>query len=504
MTPHTVAAHAGGGDEPNTATDRGRVEEILADPRVAKLIRENQKRRPNIVRAAEKLQDKPDAHAAVLKAAHGLVEDRIKVFLSYKKKEERTARKVVDALRSGTGKLDIFWMVDIPKGTEYRQQIDEETGKAHWFILLLPDPRDDWDWCLFESGLFKGRMLSCDKLFCLYHPNIKEPPTQLEGFNGIPATKKDVTKFVQEALVKKDALYGMDPLNEHAEIDAIATRIVEAISPPAEEIKIYYRYPCVTLEVADADAVGTPQGLDSARILEIEKHVPEIFGRDDMPSTWGKLIQDLPDGDGEPRWLSELRNNVGAAARGQSFEDSHAPLRDAKGTSVYRVQVLGVSRTKSGLPTAIQILFVTDISALNLSPEHDTIATLAMLLRMAFRFRWEILEKYGHKKKMGSEDLALVQRTLDWMQEEASAAGHLQPQKMLELFDENEQKTVIAMIAKWNQMRNDEGTGTLDVALRNGDAARTRELLDELSPMNKDFLIMASRRFTELTEQVKA
>ena len=41
-------------------------------------------------------------------------------------------------------------------GKPWRNKIREEIHRANWFILLLPDPSEDWDWCLYETGMFEG------------------------------------------------------------------------------------------------------------------------------------------------------------------------------------------------------------------------------------------------------------------------------------------------------------------------------------------------------------
>lgn len=506
MPDRIVTARTEADDGPNTGPARERrerVAQILADPEISELIRESRTHRKNIERAAELLQSEPDAVAAVRKAAQGLVREKIKVFLSYKEKEEKTAEGVVGALLAATGKLDIAYMADIPHGTRYRDWINEQTGNAHWFILLLPDPSEGWDWCLYESGLFKARMLSCDRLICLYHPKISERPGALEEFNHIPATLDSVAAFLREVFIRGDALAGMDPLNEHADIPAMAKSIVEAVSPPAEKLRTCCLTPYVTLEVLDGQTMSMREELDDARLLDAQVEIPAIFGKLETPGTWKELVANLCNGNGDPPWIEDLRCSIGAVLEGNRVETGPASFRAAHEEKAYRAHVHEVTRTAGGRPKAIQILFVEDISALSLSPEHDTVATLAMLLRMAFRLRWEVLEQYGHGS-LKPEDLKSVQTALDRLQAEARASGRLEAKTMLELFDHHQQAVIIRMMAKWSELRREDGSGALDVALREGDATRAGELLAALSPLNKEFLVMASRRFAELTEQVQA
>ena len=292
----------------------------------------------------------------------------------------------------------------------------------------------------------------------------------------------------------------MNPLNENADIDSIANKIVNAVSPPSEKLITRYLRPCVTLEVTDPKAMATLDGLKNARLDYVQEDVPGLFGKIDTPRTWGELIANQCKDDDCPAWLTDLGQNIASAMAGNRFEPSLATFATPQGNAMYRANVFGITRSATGEPKSIHILFNESYSAINLSPEHKSIAALAILLRMAFRFRWEILEKYG-RGMLKSDDINALHENLDRMQAEARASS-MQPQGMLDLFDSNEQKKVIIMLAKWNEMRNEEGTGTLDLALRDNDVKRTGELLEELSPINRDFLIMASRRFTELNEQI--
>lgn len=132
------------------------VKQLLGEPEIAEFIVTHQGVADRITQAAELLVEKDDALEALKKLLPALTEKEIYAFFSYKKKDELAAKTLVDLLRSkSAGKVKITYQKDFTEdyvGQRWRAKIREEIHRANWFILLFPDPSDDWDWCLFETG----------------------------------------------------------------------------------------------------------------------------------------------------------------------------------------------------------------------------------------------------------------------------------------------------------------------------------------------------------------
>ncbi len=162
--------------------------DLLRQPPVKEMIRENSKFKKQIETAARilsedsELKELEDAVAALKHAAGGIIQGYIDVFFSYKSQDADAARTIVNELRAyAGGKLRITFASEFSEeiaGAKWGKRIREGIKKAHWFILLLPDPSMDWDWCLYETGQFRNRILSekVHKLICLHHPKQKEHP----------------------------------------------------------------------------------------------------------------------------------------------------------------------------------------------------------------------------------------------------------------------------------------------------------------------------------------
>jgi hypothetical protein len=203
----------------------------VKDKEIADFINDNQAAIKEIRTAAEFLNNRPDAKTALIKLIPTLARKEIRVFFSYKKKDEDTARAIVELLRKWSAtKLKITYQYEFGNeivGKKWRDKIHREINKANWFILLLPDPRDDWDWCLYETGLFEAQVTSADRLICLHHPDT-EIPNPIEGYQSVKATNDEVEKFLKMVFIKDNPVYGLGPVNSGIENDIpdIADQIV--------------------------------------------------------------------------------------------------------------------------------------------------------------------------------------------------------------------------------------------------------------------------------------
>ena len=145
------------------AVYEGNAAAVLDHPEISELLSRNENKRQSIEAAAAMLAGEPDPVAAVKKAAQIHLRDQIKVFFSFKFTEGEKAKKIVETLRGLSNRIDIRYAYDFKErnvGMDYVRQIDTEIKNADWLILLLPDPAADWDWCLYETGIFRGQMVS--------------------------------------------------------------------------------------------------------------------------------------------------------------------------------------------------------------------------------------------------------------------------------------------------------------------------------------------------------
>ena len=479
------------------------VERILADPDIGNFLDTHRGAAKEITAAIEQLAEKPDARIAIKKLRPALAAKTVYVFFSYKKKDERAAVAVVNALRKfSAGKLRISYQADFTEeiaGKQWRDKIRDEVCRANWFILLLPDPSDDWDWCLYETGIFDRQPTSADRLICLHHPDTKIP-SPIEDYHSVPATIPEVEKFLRMVYLNSNPVPGMKAINTSIEDDipTIAEEIVEAIRPPRKGIVHQTFEPFVNLKIDNAAKLEDKEGLDDAVLLQANAQALDAFGFIQRPATWGELRSGIQEHGGDGRWREELFHVVRKVAQGRKFYPIQAVFHTSDGKT-YRPLLNAVDRTGSRGPiNSFNLIFSEEVGVLNSTSMPEEVSTLVTLLRMTFRFRWEVLEKYG-KRDLSEDDIERIENAILRMEVEAESRGIVDQEAVTRIFQPSDADRLNAMFSHWATLRNrSDGSGILDVAIANKDKETISKLLREMIPMNQEFLELATGRFSAL------
>ena len=386
-------------------------------------------------------------------------------------------------------------------GKQWRRKIRRSIREANWFILLLPDPSDDWDWCLFETGLFEANLTSADRLICIHHPDIKVPDP-IEGYHAVEATVPNVRKFLSMVLLEKNPVPGMDPLNPafEADIPIYAQQIVDAIRPPIKHWVMQIFQPAIELKVKAAQALSNRDDLDAAHLVEVNPSALKLFGFIKKPNTWGELRRDIDETGGDGRWREELFHVIRRIATDRTFYPIQAVFRAYQGI-LYRPVVHGIRRLgKNGPIDGYTITFLEEVGAVDHSSMPKTVSVLASLLRVAFRFRWEVLEKFT-KSSMVDIDVDRLEISLERITIEAESRGIRDQESIVQLFPQAQGPVLAKMFEEWEKARNAAGTGRLDVALKNRDIPEIQSILIDFLPINQQFLEIAADRFSEMIVQ---
>jgi hypothetical protein len=478
------------------------VQEIRAEPEIADWIRTHQGAAKQAKHAIEILADKPDGVAAVKKLFPALADKKLFVFFSYKKKDERTAKAVVKVLRRyAAGKLRIAYQADFTEeiaGKQWREKIRDEVCRANWFILLLPDPSDDWDWCLYETGLFDRQPTSADRLICLHHPDT-EIPSPIQDYHAVPANITDVEKFLRMVYVNKDPVPGMEPINKDVEpeLRTIAKEIVDAIRPPRKGLVRRIFEPWMELKVDNAAGLQNKDDLDDALIVSANDAVLNLFERFEQPETWGELRSGVTESAGDGRWRDELFHVIRKIADGRIFSPIQAVFHTKDGR-IYRPVACAIDRVgEKGAIETYHITFTEDVGAVDTTAMPQGVSTLAHMLRLAFRFRWEVLERFS-KGALTEDDVERVDNVLRRIEQDAESRGILDQDADMSLFPSKQATRIAEMFAIWYTLRNPEETGELDVAIKKKDTQQISAILAKMIPLNQEFLEMAATRFSEL------
>jgi len=476
--------------------------DILSDPEIANFLSTHQGASSEIERAAKELEGKSDAVQALKKLFPALTQKVVYVFFSYKQKDKIAAEKIVHLLQEPGGRnLNISYMGDFTSkivGKKWRDYILSEVCRANWFILLLPDPSEDWDWCLFETGLFEAQLTSSDRLFCLHHPDI-QLPDPIKDYHHVAAIPAEVEKFLCMMYVKDNPVFGMEAINPMVErrIPKIAQQIVDAIVPPK---KILFRdifEPWLELKIPNAEMMQDKIELDEALVESANNGALDLFGFVVPPKTLGELRSGLPEQSRrDTRWLNELFHVVRRVACGRKFFPIQAVFQKWDG-KIFRPVLCAVDRKeKDGPIETYHVTFAEEVSHVDDTAIPKEVSELATILRFAFRFKWEVLAKFGNRT-LTEDDVVRVENAMKRIKKDWESRGMSIDDSWIRLFSPEKAKRITEILLYWRKKKNDEGTGELDVAMKNKDTHTVSSILKEFFPFSQEFVEMAAERFSE-------
>jgi hypothetical protein len=477
------------------------VQQILSDPEIERFLNSHQGATAGVQRAAEQLHENPDAIEAVKKLLGAHSEKRIFVFFSYKKKDETEAKAVIDLLdQCSAGKLSISCQADCDEkfvGQNWRNWIKEKISSANWFILLLPDPSDDWDWCLFETGLFDRGFTSADRLICLHHPET-EIPSPIEGYHAVAATTEEIERFLKMIFIEENPIPGMEPLNRalDRDIPMYAERISNAITPPRKRPYREIYEPWIELQDADAARLQAMNEFDQALVVSANDAALRLFDFLKKPKTFGELRSRLPKSP-EDGWRKELFQIIVKIANGWRFYPIQGLVRTIAG-KWYLPVLCAVDRqgSENGPVSTYHVMFTEEVTAIDGTAIPKHIMGLATILRFAFRFRWEVLERYGNQT-ITEEDIPRLQNAMLRIAKDWESRGLGGEDFVKQLYPIKEAKRISDMFAAWSELYNPKEAGKLDIAIKDKDVQKISKLLGDVLPMNQQFLEMTADYFSK-------
>ena len=107
----------------------------------------------------------------------GKTDDVFTVFISHKHDDHALAVEVKKAFE-GLARpklIDCFVSgIDITAGMDWRREIRSVLARSHLLVLLYTTPSKNWDWCLYETGLYtrfdRAAKNEVSSVVCLFNP----------------------------------------------------------------------------------------------------------------------------------------------------------------------------------------------------------------------------------------------------------------------------------------------------------------------------------------------
>lgn len=311
-----------------------------------------------------------------------LPDDRFRIFVSHKHSDADLAGVVQDQLEGLSPMFECFVSGrNITSGSDWSRAITMALGRSHLLLLLFTVPARNWDWCLYEAGLFIQFAAAAEEdvrsVVSIFDP-ATGPPRPLAAVQGVPADAKAIGKVLKKLChepweVSDGWRRGAVDENIDAEaIDAAAQAIADAFTTAIasqSETPGAVRYASHRLVLdAEIDAAGDVVLPDEAHIRTgpgaTTAFTLSLFGLaiGEAPHFWGELL-DRVDARSEP-WVTDLNAALAAAYREELIVPGSATMR-AWGTEsdrahLYRPMLYSVDRTSGSLGERAEIVVVLD------------------------------------------------------------------------------------------------------------------------------------------------
>jgi hypothetical protein len=197
-------------------------------------------------------------------------------------------------------------------------------------VLLFTVPSKNWDWCLYETGLYtrfdKAEKNEVSSVVCLFNPGLASP-SPLADLQGVPAEVDKLRNFLnllckETWKISDDWRQGaLAPVIDPRQVDE-AARAIERAFRLSESTSTHFPCHRVVLSLSESDKIadGIPE---SARVMEgpndTSDYTLSLFnlGSGTGKRTWGDLLQAVQGTNAE--WRKELDRHFLLALKEELF-----------------------------------------------------------------------------------------------------------------------------------------------------------------------------------------
>jgi len=277
--------------------------------------------------------------------------EKFRIFISHKHDDHDFAANLAIALGGLSDKMKCFVSgTDLVAGSDWNAEIRSQLMLSHLLVLVFTEPSKNWDWCLYEAGLFTS-LGDEHSVVCLYRPQ-GASPRPLSTLQGVVVEQVAVHRFLHQLCAEtwrvalKWRLGALEPAVPAEQLAAAAETIVAGFPSAPDAVQAQTgnltHYPChrVVLDLRAVKEVqaGIPR---EARVVEGEGATStftlSLFNltRGLRERTWGDLVDAT--GSTGSSWLADLDYRFAAALHEQLFSpakttpmplvDSHTGLR---------------------------------------------------------------------------------------------------------------------------------------------------------------------------------
>lgn len=435
------------------------------------------------------------------------------LFFSHKTQDARVVKALIEIILDKTENLGCFISEDIEKGTDWRAAIARELTLANFLVLVFTDPKEDWGWCLYETGFFEAlkQFQKTRRVWCLHNAS-NSPPKPIENLQCTAADHNNVTTWLTDLYTLTE-----QPPHRRNKIPEVATQICSLFADPKQLI---YSADFITLSV-NYTQLNSPDDLpDDTTIEGDDRLIGEVFGRRTDKLNWKSakemFRQVAKTSEANLSALKEISRAIYRVYNGGKVVSVQGTIFVDEGPKRYRPVISNAKQSAAGY-LRCEVLLVEDAGG-PLQNVDKNLGVLLTCIRMAVRIRWEIIRPFvSSVRRLATADPRKLrfdlQTCLNNVFLEAEFRGNYSAGDVTTAFEtEGEISKILAMIEKFDQIypRIWKGIGFANVMQTFGKVSeqpfghQDLELLEtglrELEKMNTDFLEIAVRRAAVLIE----
>lgn len=429
------------------------------------------------------------------------VDNWVRIFISHKEEDKALALALRQILENKCTNLRCF-VSGAVYSRDWLAVIKTELAAADVLLLLFTSPAKQWDWPLYEVGLFTplDDQASGHAIVYLYAGEHRPAPLEhLQGVRVDPLKMDNLEKFLEQ-FYKTSEITGREPpllpRIPPKDIKNRAADITRAFMTEAA-VQVYPTYRLVLGQSGNSKegvCINSSAIPRDCCVEQVTAPTLSIFGFSENPKTWGQVLDSIvEDGD----WKHELDVQFQRATTSRVAYPTSSTFRGLEDSSNFRAMITRLERAENRIIRTV-IAFV---------PEH-TPATVGgpafNLLRVATRFQTEVIARFCGELdnlviKVGNErTFSSLVGAIRNIERESEELRFMDVATVCSAFSEgnDDRATVKQMFKRWSFIR-----AKIFVCAKKMNVDEMEKLLSELRVSNMRFLRMVSRRHCELVEK---
>lgn len=338
-----------------------------------------------------------------------IVDDgKLHIFVSHKVIDKEVAEKIKSRLiqYGSPQRMEIFLSEEIPIGEKWNEKVHIALKRADWLIFIYTDPSLEWDWCLYETGFFAGKVKTnnSDRLVCLYALDTKIP-APLRGWQAVLAQEEPIRQLLNRIYTEKPrpGIPAVRPdINDDLEWQTESAKMIVSSLKPAPTKEYYSNYIKLYLNQSQIEEFKkkTEKSIPEDVIVDgaFEGNAMDLFDLKKGVFKWSDFYTSLKERK-QDGWVDELCVQLSRILNRKPIHRQLLPTFTAKGHRTFYSPVIHLSEWVKGNSLKLWLLCLPTM----IPPSNEVIHTHPYI-RIAYGENGRIVEANSDAEILYGED----------------------------------------------------------------------------------------------------